>query len=126
MAKLYLKLTLVMLLAWVFSIPAMAVTSTCQIPSSGNTVVIFWAPWCGPCVAMRPTMEEIQNNNADIPVMKVNTDECAAAATKYSVKSIPQILIIKSGSVTAKFVGATSTETIQKAINESFKTGSSN
>ncbi|MBP3436313.1 MAG: thioredoxin [Clostridia bacterium] len=65
----------------------------------------FWATWCGPCRMIAPIVEEIAKENASIKVGKVNVDEEEALAVAFGIESIPTILIIKEGRVTAKAVG---------------------
>ena len=69
-------------------------------------LVDFWATWCGPCMMLSPTIEEIAKERPDIKVCKVNVDEEGALAEKFEVMSIPALFVIKDGKVADQSVGA--------------------
>lgn len=72
----------------------------------GKVVIDFYANWCGPCKMMSPIIDEIAKEKADIvKVGKINVDENQDLAMKYSVMSIPTIMIIKDGQILKTFVG---------------------
>ena len=60
----------------------------------------FWAPWCGPCRMMSSVIDEISDERSDIKVCKINVDEQRGLAERFSVQSIPTIMVFKNGSVT--------------------------
>ena len=82
-----------------------------------GVVVDFYAPWCGPCKALAPTITRLAEENQTILFIKVNTQSFAALSSKYSVRSIPTILFIKNGSVINRVVGLDIT-TIKKALTK--------
>ena len=87
----------------------------------GVALVDFWAPWCGPCMALGPTIENIANQyEGKAKVGKVNVDEERATAEKYMVMSIPTVLVIKNGEVVDTLVGLRPiddyTEALDKAL----------
>jgi thioredoxin 1 len=70
-------------------------------------IVDFWAPWCGPCKMIAPTLEKIAKENAGkVLVAKVNTDENPEWAMKYGVQGIPTMLFVSGGKIVHRQVGA--------------------
>ena len=69
-------------------------------------LVDFWASWCGPCRMVSPIVDEIAVENPDIKVCKVNVDDNQELAAKYSVMSIPTLLVFKNGKIVNQMVGA--------------------
>ncbi|MDR2733032.1 MAG: thioredoxin [Spirochaetota bacterium] len=77
------------------------------LESALPVLVDFWAPWCGPCRALAPTIDEIAGECADkLKVLKLNVDEAPGAAENYQVMSIPTLLLFKGGLVIERIVGA--------------------
>ncbi len=66
----------------------------------------FWAPWCGPCRAVSPVIDEIARERQDIRVCKINVDEEAELASRFGVMSIPTLAVMKDGKIISKTVGA--------------------
>ena len=70
-------------------------------------LVDFWAPWCGPCLAATPVLEQIADELAGrVRVVKVNIDEHEELAFRYGVSSIPSFLLFKGGEIADRMVGA--------------------
>jgi thioredoxin 1 len=70
-------------------------------------LVDFWAEWCGPCKMIAPILEELAAEQSDNFVIgKLDVDVNVATATKFSVMSIPTLLLFKDGEVVARLVGA--------------------
>ena len=77
------------------------------LQSSLPVIEDFWAPWCGPCRMVAPTLDKIaKEQSGKLVVAKVNTDESAEWAMRYGVQGIPTMLFIANGKVIHKEVGA--------------------
>lgn len=79
-------------------------------------LVDFWAPWCGPCRMIGPTIEELSAENAGtFRVGKVNVDENSQLAMTYNVASIPTIMIFQGGRLVQQFMGVQQKAKLQQA-----------
>ncbi len=82
-------------------------------------LVDFWAPWCGPCKMIAPTLNEIAETEEDIIIGKVNVDNNQDLAKKYKVRNIPTMLIFKNGVEVGRIVGVKTKKAILNQVRSS-------
>jgi len=76
------------------------------LQASEPVLVDFWAPWCGPCRAMSPVLDEVNTEmQGKAKIVKVNVDDHQSLAARYSVASIPTLIIFKNGQPVDRVVG---------------------
>ncbi len=77
------------------------------LESNVPVVVDFWAEWCGPCKMIGPSLEELANEHSGkVKIAKLNIDENPELGAQYGVRSIPTLLMFKSGALASNMVGA--------------------
>jgi thioredoxin 1 len=89
------------------SIQQISDTNFVKETKEGLVLVDFWAPWCGPCRMLGPTLEEVsQELGSKIKIVKVNVDENPETSAHFGIMSIPTMLVMKDGQVVDQMVGA--------------------
>ena len=77
-----------------------------EVLNSDKPVLLdFWAPWCGPCRMVGPTVHEIADERSDVTVGKINVDEQPALAAKFGIMSIPTLLLFRNGKIAQSMIG---------------------
>ena len=90
--------------------------------SSTPVVVDFWAEWCGPCRTISPIIDEIGKSyeGSGVKVFKANVDECSELSTKFGIRSIPTIVVLKNGIEEGRINGASGSlaQKIEELVNK--------
>ena len=89
------------------------------LESSLPVIVDFWAPWCGPCKMIAPTLDKLAQEYAgQMLVAKVNTDENQQWATQYGVQGIPTMMFVYNGKIVNRQVGALPEPMLREVVEQ--------
>lgn len=85
-------------------------------------LVDFWAPWCGPCKQIAPILEELAGEFKDkVKFVKLNVEDYHEVAKRYSIRSIPTLIVYKDGGTVATQIGGLSKPALSNFINENIQ-----
>ncbi len=86
------------------------------LEAEGPVLVDFWAPWCGPCRLVAPTLEDLNEAQENLTVVKLNVDENPNTAGRFDVMSIPTLILFKHGQVAKKVIGALPKQRLEQEL----------
>jgi thioredoxin 1 len=85
---------------------------------TGSVLVDFWASWCMPCKLMVPVLNELaEETDGKVTIAKLNVDEAKATAARFSVRSIPTLILFKNGKEVHRFVGVKTKDYLLKELD---------
>ncbi|OGX68682.1 MAG: thioredoxin [Paenibacillus sp. RIFOXYA1_FULL_44_5] len=88
-----------------------------EVKLSGTVLVYFWAEWCPPCKRIAPILEELDKEITNLNIAKINVDENPAIPSRFTVMSIPTLIVFKDGQAVDKVVGFQSKESLKNLVS---------
>lgn len=90
-----------------------------EVISSDKPVLVdFWAPWCGPCRAISPIIDELSKEYDQVKFVKCNVDDNPVTPGKYEVQAIPTLLFVKDGKVAETITGMVAKNKLEETIKK--------
>lgn len=90
---------------------------TTVLKADKPVVVDFWAPWCGPCRMIAPSLDQLQQEWGDkVQIVKVNVDDNPDVAAKYGVRGIPTMVVFKNGEEAGRLTGALPLDSLRSQL----------
>lgn len=99
-----------------------ATLSTVLKEHAGKHVLVdFWAPWCGPCKMLAPVLSTLADSRDDVVVVKVDVEENKESAAKYSIRSIPALILFKDGEELTTRLGAANLQVLNTWVESNME-----